>query len=304
MKRIIQKCKTLLPFKKKEPWYKRILRKTALIMDMKRRNKFITFFALLFIAVYFCMPSMESIVKKVVHKYGSEITGTDVRLGGFSIKLKSGEGIVRKIKIGNPAGYNSNNLFFLNEIGIKVNISSLTHDTIIIDSIHIDNPQISYEMHSLKQNNVSDVLENIKKNTEKYSSSENKTEKHKSTAKQEKETSKKIIIKKLTVTNGEILLAAGKTNMKIALPNITMKNIGEEKSGASVAETLSQVITKILQTASQTVVSSNIKGLADSSLQQIKNISDNAKNKAADISSKGKETAKNLKNNLGGLLKK
>lgn len=302
MSKIMEKIKLKLGVKKPQPWYKKMFNKMASVMDMKRRNKFITFFVLLFAAIYFCMPSMESIVKKVVHKYGSEITGTNVSLGGISISPTKGVASVKRVKIGNPKGYKSKNMFYLKELDAKLNISSLTGDTIIIDSIVIDNPEITYEMKTLTKSNITEILDNVKSNTAK-SSSESKPA---DSAKQNKGEGKKVIIKSLTVSNGQInaVLGAGtmKAPVKVALPTIQMKNIGQQKKGASVAETISTVLTKILQTASQTVVSANLKELKDSSLNELKNVGDNLKQGADSLKNSGEQAAESIKN-LGGLLK-
>jgi uncharacterized protein involved in outer membrane biogenesis len=303
MSKIIEKFKSKFGIKKPEPWYKRTFKKAASIMDMKRRNKFITFFALLFVAVYFCMPSMESIVKKVVHKYGSEITGTNVTLGGLNISPTKGVASVKRVKIGNPKGYKSKNMFYLKELDAKLNISSLTDDTIIIESITIDNPEITYEMKTLTQSNITEILDNVKANTAKPASEPKKS----APAKKDKGEGKKVIIKTLTVTNGQIEAVVGagsvKAPIKVALPTIQMKNIGQEKKGASVAETISTVLTKILQTASQTVVSANLSELKDASLNELKNVGDNLKQGADSLKNTGEHAAESIKN-LGGLLKK
>ncbi len=273
------------------------------MLDMKRRNKFLTFFILLFIAVYLCLPSMESIVKNIVHEYGSAITGTDVSLGGFDLKIQNGEGVVKNIKVGNPREYKSKNLFELKKIGIKVNISSLTDDTIIIDSITIDNPKITYEMLSLKQNNVSDILNNIKANT---ASTEAKESDDSDKTKQKtggKSSGKKVIIKELSISNGQIAVMAGlgkaKKEFSLPLPKIVMQNIGQDKKGASVTETLSKVMSEILQVTSKIVLSSDLSGIKDASLKQIQETTDQLKQETEKL----KSGAKNLKNNLTGLFK-
>ena len=43
------------------------------------------------VAAYFMTPSAEDIVKTVVHKYGSQVTGTEVNLGGFRLDIFNGE---------------------------------------------------------------------------------------------------------------------------------------------------------------------------------------------------------------------
>ncbi len=55
------------------------------------------------------------------------------------------------------------NALELGGISVKVDIKSLTKDVIIIESVEVNKPVINYELLSLTQNNLSQLLENIKK---------------------------------------------------------------------------------------------------------------------------------------------
>ncbi len=308
MSTFFDKLKISFGLKKPEPWYKKILKKSASVMDMKRRNKFITFFVLLFIAIYFCLPSVESIIKRVVHQYGSQIIGTDVSIGGIDLELSKGIGVVKDIKIANPKGYQAPNLFYLKELGVEIDISSLTSDTIIIDNITINNPEITYEMKTLTQNNISDILNNIEKNTATDETAQSKDNSSKSA--KDDGSSKKVIIKQLTVSDGKVAAIVGAASLKapinISLPTIKMNNIGQDKNGATPVETISKVITKIMQTVSQTVVSANLSELKDASVKQVKAVADNLKAGSENIQEQGKAalgSAKNAVSNLKGMFK-
>ncbi len=240
---------------------------------MKKRYIFLSVLVLIVVGVYFFAPSLESIVQKVVHKYGSEITGTDVNLKGFRLGLTTGEGRISEITVGNPRDYSTKNLFELGEIYVKVDIKSLTSDSIVIENVEVSKPVINYEMLSLTRNNISDIQNNIKKNTAKTAQKETaETEKAKASS-ASAEAGKKVIIKKLTVKDGEINAVAVKDNsVSVKLPAITMTNIGGSKKGEPISVTISKIIGKILNTASSTVVSSKIsdlKGVAQKNLEDI-----------------------------------
>lgn len=236
---------------------------------MKKRYIFLSILVLIIAGVYFFAPSLESIVQKIVHKYGSEITGTDVNLKGFKLGLANGEGNISEITVGNPKDYSAKNIFELGNIYVKVDIKSLTSDTIIIEDIEVSKPIINYEMLSLTRNNISDIQENIKKNTAK-SSSEKKTEEPKD---KDSASSKKVVIKKLSIKEGEINALVGKEDtVSVKLPTITMTNIGEDKKGESITTTISKILGKILSSASNAVVNSKIsdlKGVAEKNLEDI-----------------------------------
>ena len=223
-------------------------------------------------AAWYFTPSLETIVKKVVNKYGSEITGTEVNLQGFKLSLTKGEGEISEITVANPKNYSAPYIFSLGDIFVKVDLKSLTTDTIIIDKIAINKPIITYEMLSLTQNNISQIQKNIEANT---ASTETAKPEEKTEAKDEA-SSKKVIIKELSIANGEIQAIAninGKANsLNVPLPAIVMKNIGEEKQGDSIAQSITKILNNILKTASQTVVNSqlnDLKAVANENLDKV-----------------------------------
>lgn len=149
--------------------------------------------------------------------------------------------------------------------------------------MEIEKPQITYELLSLTQNNVSQLLENIKQNTasadKKAAAEEKKTDDGKSTGDPVKD-GKKVIISDLSVTGGNINLAASlagrAASASVPLPTIKMQNIGKEKgkNGAGIVDTLSAVLQKIFDTAYDTVVKSklvDLKSAAENSLNNVVN---------------------------------
>ena len=69
---------------------------------MKKRI-FFGLLAVIIIALAVVWGSLESIVKKVVNKYGSEVTGTEVRLEGFNLSPFNGTASISGLKVANPA---------------------------------------------------------------------------------------------------------------------------------------------------------------------------------------------------------
>lgn len=264
---------------------------------MKKKYIFLLVLIAAFAGFYYLTPSFESIVKQVVHKYGSAVTGTEVNLEGFSLKLADGEGHIGKITVGNPQNYKLKNALELGGISVKVNIKSLTGDVIIIESVEIDKPVINYEILSLTQNNLSRLLENIQKNTAPAKKAEKKAVQDKAVepqaeVKKADRAGKKVIIKKLVVRNGEISVAASAaadlTKTTVKLPEITLKNIGEDKKGATIAETVSKVLSKIINTAYQTVVDSKITDLKNVAKENLDNVVGGVKDRIKEIGIFGK----------------
>ena len=178
---------------------------------MKKLAIFALILAVIGAVVYFKAPSAENIVKTVVHKYGSQVTGTEVNLGGFRLALTKGEVEISDLTVANPENYSQPHIMSVGRVLVKVNLKSLLDKTIIVEKVEIEKPQITYELLSLTQNNVSQLLENIKQNTasadKKTAAEEKKTDGGKSTGDPGKD-GKKVIISDLSVTGGNINLAA------------------------------------------------------------------------------------------------
>lgn len=243
---------------------------------MKKRYIFLAILVLIIGGVYFFAPSLESIVQQAVHKYGSQITGTDVNIKGFDLSLRNGEGRISNITVANPKNYTTPYVFELGEVSVKVNLKSLTTDTIIIDSIEVSKPVITYEILSLTQNNITEIQNNVKRNTAAVAKKETPKAEQSTEAVKKEETSggKKVIIKSLVIKDGEIHAVAVQNNSAtVKLPEITMTNIGGgAKGGEAIAVTVSKVITQILNTASSTIVNSKIsdlKGVAEKNLDNV-----------------------------------
>ena len=241
--------------------------------------------------IYYVANSYESIVKDLVHKYGSQVTGTDVSLEGFKISLTDGTGEIKKIVVANPKGYQNANFLSLDGIKIKVDIKSLASDTIIIDSVIIDKPVISYEILSLTQNNIKEIQNNISKFTAKSASS-SKAEKS-APAKEDKGSSKKVIIKKLQINQGEINAAASagelaSGNITVPLPDINMTNIGGGQNGNNIPEIISKVLNQILSTASKTVATVKIGDFKDIAEKNLDNVVGGVKDRVKNLGIFGK----------------
>ena len=237
---------------------------------MKKRNLFIGLVVIAAAAYYFT-PSLSSVVSKLVHKYGSEVVGTEVNLGGFDLSLTSGEASLDNLTIANPKNYKQPYLFDLTQAAVKIDLKSLTSDTLIINSIDIVKPKITYEMLSLTQNNIQEIQNNINDylaQSGKNSSSDS------STSSDSNESSKKVIIKRLTIAEANLTVAAGKQDVSATLPTIELKNIGEEKtsSGTSIPQAIADVLTKILKVASDTVVQQNLNKFKDVAQQNLEDV--------------------------------
>jgi len=223
------------------------------------------------LAVYFLTPSLENIVQKVVHKYGSQVTGTEVNLGGFRLALLDGEVELSELSVGNPKNYTQPHIMSVGKIAVKVNVKSIFDNTVVVENIRIEKPEVTYEMLSVTRNNISELLENIKNNTaaaakdaepDSAGAAETKADEPKSAG-------KKVVINNIDVVDGNINFAASlaghAASASVPLPAINMKDIGKEKSnrGMNPVEAASAVLKKIFNAAYDTAIKSKLVDLKD-----------------------------------------
>ncbi len=220
------------------------------------KKKLIILFAIVVVVgvgVKLFSPSLNDIIKKVVNKYGSEVTGTNVDIDAVDFSLMDGNVSIKGFDIANPEGYAQPSLFELGEVSATVDIKSVTKDVIIVKEIKILAPKVTYELDGITSN-VSVIKENIanylasKKADAKEEVKEEKTDDNKQ--------EKTVIIEKVLIKDGEVNLAAsliGDNKMLLPLPAITLKDIGKEKGGASIGEALSKVFDGLLSGATSVV---------------------------------------------------
>ncbi len=187
---------------------------------------------------YYLLSNLDSIVKSAIEQYGSEITGTRVRVGSVKITLTEGRGTIRGLRVGNPSGFSSNDAFSLGEITLDLDTGSITESPVVIETLTIAAPQVRYEMTANAKSNVDAILANVKK----YQGGGG----GQPAAEESGGEALKLKVQKFTFQDGKVdvtaLAGAGKET-SVALPTLTMKNLGG-KSGAPPGDIGAEVIRK------------------------------------------------------------
>src|SRR5689334_10844509 len=122
--------------------------------------------ALGIIALVVVFFSLNSIVKKGVETVGPQITKVDVKLDAANISPFGGSGQLTKFVVGNPEGYKTPSAIQVGDVKVAVKVGSVFSDTIVVDSINIQAPEITLE-GTLTGNNLSKILDNLSSTEEK-----------------------------------------------------------------------------------------------------------------------------------------
>lgn len=246
-------------------------------------------------AVYFLLSNLDRIVAAAIGKYGSEATGTSVKVSSVRIKLGEGAGSISGLQIGNPGGFSTPNAVSLGSISIAVDTGSLTGDPVVIETIKVSSPRIAYEIN---ESGVANIDE-IKKNVEAYQKSivSGKGEGGK------KEGGKKLLIRSLVVEGGQVdvlVAALGGKPLQAKLPRIALRNLGG-KGGATPGEIAAQVLDPLVRQAIAAASSTGIEQYLGKRAEDVqKALEEKAQEKLGGAGSEAvKEAGKTFKKLLG-----
>ena len=207
---------------------------------------------LMIVVILVVTVQLGTIIKTGVENFGPQFTGTTVTLEKVIVRPIIGKATMKGIVVGNPDGYQTPNSIRIGEFSADLNMKSLSSGTVVIEKILVDDPEITYEMKSLKQNNIKAIIDNAQS---KSPPKENAEPEGKMVSKDRTDgPSKKVVIKNLTVNSGKLRFSStlmGGKALNIPLPSIQLERIGEESGGVSIAEAISLILNEILKGVGQ-----------------------------------------------------
>jgi uncharacterized protein involved in outer membrane biogenesis len=207
---------------------------------------------LLLIVLVIGIFNLDKGIKAAIETVGPELTQSSVTLSDVDLSLTSGEGRLTGLVIGNPSGFKTPHAFSLGEVFLAIDPESVTTDTIVINSIKIVAPQITYESGKGGTN-----LDQLQQNVERATGSGGSG--NTSTSGDDSSPAKKLIIKDLSITDGQLSYSnalLGTKPISLALPPIHLTGLGESSGGASSAEVIKQILAAINQNAAGVVANS------------------------------------------------
>lgn len=215
------------------------------------------------------------LVKTKIAELTQEATGTSVTIGGLDLNAFRGYIQIQDIRIGNPPGYKSETAFEIKTLTVRVQPKSLLTDTILVRSVNIEQPFVSYEMKSARTSNIREIQENI----ERYAAAQE------SDAPGEKKTVK---IDALHIRRGKVRVGAtllGGRGVTVSMPETTITDIDtakDEEQAASLPVVLARILRTVLGTAGHVVseVSQEAGGAGSAASDAAKGLLEGLKNLA------------------------
>ena len=190
--------------------------------------------AVVIIGVFVFALMLDGIVKEGVQTVGPKITKVSVDLKAVHIGLLTGSAKVEGLVIGNPEGYKAPNAISVGTAEIGVNPLSILSDKIVVRTIHVISPEITFE-GGLSGNNLSKIVDNL----EAFSQGSAKSGTKGGTPPAASQSGKKIQVDDFLVTGAKVhvrLTDLGGKEMTLSLPNIELKNLGQGTAGLTPAD--------------------------------------------------------------------
>ena len=221
--------------------------------------------------------SLDKIVKKSVETLGPEIIKVPVTVENIHIGLLSGSAKVKGLVIGNPEGYKTPNAISVGTAAVGLDVASLLSDKIIIRSVLIDAPEITFE-GGLGGNNLSQIADNAAGTSQAGTTTNTASGKP----------AKKIEVDDFLLTGAKVhvsLTGLGGKETTLTLPNIHLTDLGKSENGLTAADLTKQVLRAI-------------------STATVKAVANSANSLGNGLKTDAGKTLENATKGLGGLLPK
>lgn len=239
----------------------------------------IVLFVLLIVGLVVAFMSLDRIVHKGVEKVGPAVTKVEVKLKDVDLSPFSGSGQLQGFVVGNPPGYKTPAAIQVGSVAVKVEPRSVLGDKVIIRSIKMEAPEITFE-GDLKGNNLSKILENVQGTEEKPPASEE----------EKKATTRKLQVDDFLLTGAKVHVHSSLLQGKaatVSIPDIHLTNLGQGPEGITPAELTKRILREVLDGTLKNVggeltkeVTSGLKNLGTNAMEKAtKNLGDLFKKK-------------------------
>ena len=232
-------------------------------------------FVLLAGGVVYLFTNMDSIVKSLIEKVGTETVGTKVSLDSVSISLFKGKATIKGLKVANPDGFSDAPMIQFGKVSAQID-----YKTRVIRNINIEEPEFLVEQKGLNTNFgvVQEKMraESCPKEQEKVVNADAG-----STGKERVETAEEAKVYQLdsfTIKDAKIRVVSLDSGHKAvaSAANITLENLKgtPEKICSQVFVQLAQqIIQKTANTSVKEIINKNVKGdLGKAINEHLKNI--------------------------------
>jgi uncharacterized protein involved in outer membrane biogenesis len=186
---------------------------------------------------------LDAAIKRGVETFGPKLTKVDIKLQSVNLSLLSGSGSIKGLVVGNPEGFKEPSAIRVGYASLTLKSSSVFSDKIIIKSIKVEGPEITYET-TLKTSNLKKILSNIEETT---GGGQKEPAKPQEPAKpKEAKPAKKLQVDDFLIAGAKVHVSlTGLGGATVPLPDIHLQDLGTGPDGITPAELTKRVMQAI-----------------------------------------------------------
>ncbi len=185
------------------------------------------------------------IIKIGMEEIGPKIIQVPIKVDAVGVSLLTGSANLRGLIVGNPKGYRTSQAISVGTVAVSVDPFSVLSNKILVHSVHVESPQITYE-GGLKGNNLSKIMENVNAMT-KNGGPANETR---------NKPAPKIEVDDFLITKAKVHVSLtglfGK-EMTLTLPDIHLTNLGKSTNGLTPAELTHAILDAVISDTTEAV---------------------------------------------------
>jgi len=190
---------------------------------------------------------LNGIVKTGVETVGPKIAGVPITLDKVNIHLLTGSAKVENLVVGNPPGYKAPSAISVGVAEVGVNPFSVLSGKIVVRTVHVIAPEITFEGNPLTgNNNISKILDNL--NAAAKSTAAPATNQTAAAA----GPAKKLEVDDFLISDAKVLF----NGVTLPLPPVHLTNLGTGPDGITAADLSKQVFSDLTSAIIKAVASS------------------------------------------------
>ncbi len=200
---------------------------------------------LLIVALVAVRLFLDSAVKRGVETVGPMLAKVEIKLNSVSLSLLSGSGAIKGLIVGNPEGYKTPSAISVGDASLAVQAGSIFSDKVIIRSIHVRAPEITFESElNVTHNNLNKILANLQEATGGAAPAKS----GEPAKPKEAKAGKKFEVDDFLISGGKIhvsLTTLKGKSVTVPLPEVHLTNLGQGPDGITAGELATRVIQAI-----------------------------------------------------------
>jgi hypothetical protein len=224
------------------------------------------------------------IVKAGIETVGPKITQVSIRVDAVNLSLLTGSAGIKGLVVGNPEGYKAPQAISVGTAAVGVNPFSILSDKIIVRSVRVDAPEITFEGNPFSGNNLSKIEQNVNAAVNRSSA----VPATNAAAKAASRPGKKIEVDDFLITKARVNF----NGLTLTLPDVHLTDLGKGTDGLTAADLTRRVL--------QALTTATVKAVAGAATD----VGKDAGKAGQDLGKSVGSNMINLTHDLGGLFKK